>query len=219
MEKVFEIGDEVEIVGPNRLCITYGKGQAITITKQWNHSTDGMLYSDDDKPWFPASSLRLVEEQHKQGTLSIEDRLIAIEAEIRHNRIEHHAKKHDTIRNWLYAIESCGPEQIPAIVEKLFAIEKRQDKQSTTNELIVDKLEEFMKRQDAQKKRMDFIEAIQKGEIPEDKTMNNPIQIYISRGDVSHQKKVDDPIDGMKFAKKVLDSMRNKGDLKHENYV
>jgi hypothetical protein len=114
----------------------------------------------------------------------------------------------------LFAIESCGLEQIPAIVEKLFAIEKRQDKQSTTNELIVDKLEEFMKRQDAQKKRMDFIEAIQKGEIPEDKTMNNPIQIYISRGDVSHQKKVDDPIDGMKFAKKVLDSMRNKGDLK-----
>jgi len=59
----FQIGDHVEITGPDALAGEYQLGQKMKLTMLWE-SKNGSLFSDDDKPWYPASSLRKVEELH-----------------------------------------------------------------------------------------------------------------------------------------------------------
>jgi len=65
-EPSFQMGQNVTIIGPNILSDTYSTGVTMEITMLWAHK-DGMLYSDDKFPWYPASSLRLVEEELKIG--------------------------------------------------------------------------------------------------------------------------------------------------------
>ncbi len=57
----FQIGDEVQIIGPTRSGGGFGLGRKITISEIVTTKCD-KYYSDDCMPWYPASSLRLVED-------------------------------------------------------------------------------------------------------------------------------------------------------------
>ena len=62
---IFHLGDEVEVIGTDRYGNDAGK-KTLTICMMW--ADDGKtFYSDRYSPWYPASSLRLVEEDLKIG--------------------------------------------------------------------------------------------------------------------------------------------------------
>jgi hypothetical protein len=55
----FQIGQEVENIGPDKIGCKFGPERFI-ISMLWKD--DQMYYSAEHQPWYPASSLRLVED-------------------------------------------------------------------------------------------------------------------------------------------------------------
>ena len=63
---IFHIDDEVEIIGPTRNGANMCRGQKIVI-EELNITKDAAYYSDRRLPWYPASSLQLVDDGLKIG--------------------------------------------------------------------------------------------------------------------------------------------------------
>lgn len=62
---IFDLGDEVEIIGPSQYSgiLSEHLGQIFKIDQIWRRrGQDIVTYSSDGMPWYPVSSLRLVEE-------------------------------------------------------------------------------------------------------------------------------------------------------------
>jgi len=70
MTPPLSIGSQVEVIGPSRNGECRFNKMRFTIDMIWNHEKEGMLFADaGSMPWYPASSLQLVEEELKIGDL------------------------------------------------------------------------------------------------------------------------------------------------------
>lgn len=115
---IFHIGDLVEITGPSavgaRICI----GEKFTISEILKRA-DSEAYSDADHTWYPASSLRLVEELKIGDWVCVVKRSLPGTDEMQPIRViptaEGNAKRLDAHR-----------EEIDAANERLSAIEHRE---------------------------------------------------------------------------------------------
>jgi hypothetical protein len=76
----FQIGQEVMIVGPSIIGDDTDMGGKFKIDMVWEYSEKGLLFSGKGLAWYPASSLKLVEEGHE---LKIGDRVRVIGPSVR----------------------------------------------------------------------------------------------------------------------------------------
>lgn len=230
---IFNLDDEVIITGkPVTLDTDEFLGKRFTIDTIGKRHGE-TVFSDAHLPWYPASSLRLVEE------LKIGDKVRTVEPEYDGIVFEFNGydkkndailsvacspifleKIDDTIESRLSAIESSLNElgsshaelmgDVEALAEKVGAIQSSQEEAIEYSDDLENITETLAKRIHGLQKRADFLEAYQKGEMPEvceGRPYTEPVSIAIL-GNRHHTNVFKYPEDAMRWCNTVLDSMR-----------
>jgi len=192
----FQIGQEVEIIGPDKLGCEFDLERFI-ISMLWKD--DQMYYSAEHQPWYPASSLRLVEDLQVGDWVEVIGKPMPLYAECLEHEIGRifEITQEDTKNHEWFSCQ-CNPTYPPTSLRKLtpdeiakhlgkFTVEQRldsledyareSDKRLTATEKrqeqIIAEQKEFRKYTDHLKKRLDILE----GERPETIMLNEGCEV------------------------------------------